>query len=131
MTGINATSLADGTVTISVTARDVAGNVSTARTRTNTKDTAAPGIPTATYVDRTGSTTADQITGTAAASSTVRATRTAPSTAGPYTTTASASGAYTVNVAPARNVTVTYTINATDAAGNTGANRTLTFTARN
>jgi hypothetical protein len=129
VTGINATSLTDGTVTISVTARDVAGNVSAARTRTNTKDTVAPGVPTATYVDRTNQN--DQITGTAAASSTVRATRTAPSTAGPYTTTASSSGAYTVTVAAARNVTVTYTINATDAAGNTGANRTLTFTARN
>ncbi|HET9667719.1 MAG TPA: Ig-like domain-containing protein, partial [Desertimonas sp.] len=130
VTGINATSLPDGTVTISVTARDVAGNVSPARTRTNTKDTVAPGIPTASYVDRTSPTT-DQITGTAAASSTVRATRTAPSTLGPYTATANSSGAYTVTVAAARNVTVTYTINATDAAGNTGANRTLTFTARN
>jgi len=130
VTGINATSLPDGTVTISVRARDVAGNISGARTRTNTKDTVAPGIPTASYVDRTSPTT-DQITGTAAASSTVRATRTAPSTLGPYTATSNSSGAYTVTVAAARNVTVTYTINATDAAGNTGANRTLTFTARN
>ncbi len=129
VTGINATTLADGTVTISVTARDVAGNTSAARTRTNTKDTVAPGIPTATYVDRTNTT--DQITGTAAASSTVRATRTAPSTLGPYSTTASSTGAYTVTVATARNVTVTYTINATDAAGNTGANRTITFATRN
>lgn len=32
---------------------------------------------------------------------------------------------------PGDGVTVTYTINATDAAGKTGANRTLTFTARN
>ncbi len=128
VTGINASTLADGTVTISVTARDVAGNVSTARTRTNTKDTVAPGIPTATYVDRS---TNDQITGTAAASSTVRATRTAPSTLGPYTTTANSSGAYTVTVASARNVTVTYTVNATDAAGNTGANRTISFATRN
>ena len=126
VTGINATSLPDGTVTISVTARDVAGNVSVARTRTNTKDTVAPGVPTASYVDRTSPTT-DQITGTAAAGSTVRATRTAPSTGGPYTTTANSSGAYTVTVAAARNVTVTYTVNATDAAGNTGSNRTLTF----
>ena len=130
VTGINATSLPDGTVTISVRARDVAGNISGARTRTNTKDTVAPGIPTASYVDRTSPTT-DQITGTTAASSTVRATRTAPSTLGPYTATSNSSGAYTVTVAAARNVTVTYTINATDAAGNTGANRTLTFTARN
>jgi hypothetical protein len=129
VTGINATSLGDGTVTISATARDVAGNVSAARTRTNTKDTVAPGVPTATYVDRTN--TSDQITGTAAASSTVRATRTAPSTLGPYTTTANSSGGYTVNVASARNVTVTYTVNATDAAGNTGANRTITFATRN
>jgi hypothetical protein len=127
VTGINASALPDGTVTISATARDVAGNVSTARTRTNPKDTVAPGIPTASYVDRL-SPTSDQITGTAAAGSTVRATRTAPSAAGPYTTTATSSGTYTVNVAASRLQTVTYVVNATDAAGNTSGNRTLTFT---
>jgi hypothetical protein len=126
VTGINASSLPDGTITISATARDVAGNVSAARTRTNTKDTVAPGIPTASYVDRT-SPTPDQITGTAAAGSTVRATRTAPSSAGPYSATATSSGAYTVTVAASRLQTVTYQVNATDAAGNTGGNRTLTF----
>jgi hypothetical protein len=39
-------------------------------------------------------------------------------------------GAYTVTVAAARNVTVTYTVNASDTAGNTSANRTITFAAR-
>jgi hypothetical protein len=127
VTGINATSLADGTITISATAKDVAGNTSAARTRTNTKDTVAPGIPTATYVDRTNP-TVDQITGTAVAGATVRATRTAPSSAGPYTATAAANGSYTINVAASRNQTVTYQVAAIDAAGNASGNRTVTFT---
>ena len=78
ITGIDASTLPDGSVTISATASDAAGNTSTARTATATKDTAAPGAPTATYVDRTGSQT-DRITGTAEGSATITATRTVPS----------------------------------------------------
>ncbi len=128
VTAINASALANGTVTIAAVARDVAGNNSAARTTTVTKDTLAPGQPTATYIDRAF--IADQITGTAAAGSTVRATRTAPSAAGPYTTTASSTGGYTVTVALNAFVTVTYNITATDAAGNTGPARTISFATR-
>jgi fibronectin type 3 domain-containing protein len=127
VTGINGTALPDGTVTISVTSRDLAGNTSTARSITATKDAVAPGVPTAAYTDNLNP-AADRITGTAQAGSFVSASRTAPTAAGPYTTTATSTGAYGVNVAASRGQTVTYRITARDPAGNTGAARTLTFT---
>jgi hypothetical protein len=124
VTGIDASSLGDGTITISATSTDAAGNVSTARTTTVTKDTVAPSAPTASYVDNKG---ADQITGTAAANATITANQTLPSASGPYTTTAAANGTYTVNVANVKNVSVTYTVTATDAAGNTSAQTSVSF----
>jgi hypothetical protein len=131
LSGIDASALPDGSVTISATAADAAGNVSSARTTTATKDTVAPGAPTASYTDRTGSQT-DRITGTAEGSSTITATRTVPSAAGPYTATAASGGTYTVNVAaqagsPGSPVTVTYLVTATDAAGNVSAITILTY----
>lgn len=130
VTGLNASALADGTVTISATVADAAGNASPARTATALKDTVAPGTPTASYADQNNA--ADQITGTAEANATVSATQTAPSSSGPYTVTASGTGAYTLTVARADGrsnapITVTYLVTATDAAGNTGAATTLTF----
>lgn len=131
LSGIDASALPDGAVTISATAADAAGNVSSARTRTSTKDTVAPGAPTASYTDRTGSQT-DRITGAAEGSSTITATRTVPSAAGPYTTTAASGGTYTVTVAaqagsPGSPVIVTYLVTATDAAGNVSAETVLTY----
>jgi hypothetical protein len=128
--GLNASSLADGTITIAATATDAAGNVSTQQSASASKDTVAPGAPTASYTDQNNG--PDQIIGTAEANATVTATQTAPSASGPYTVTASGAGAYTLtvarvdgkNIAP---VTVTYLVTATDAAGNTGAATTLTF----
>lgn len=130
VTGIDASSLADGSVTISAIASDAAGNASSARTATVTKDTAAPSAPTATYDDRAGQ--ADRITGTCQASAAITATRTVPSPAGPYTATANGSGSYTVTVATQPGsvlnpVTVTYLVTATDAAGNVSAATTLTY----
>jgi Bacterial Ig domain/Bacterial Ig-like domain len=129
--GIGASALPDGSVTISATASDAAGNTSSARTRTVTKDTAAPGAPTATYVDRTGSQT-DRITGSSESGARITATRTVPSAAGPYTATAASNGTYTVTVAavagsPSNPITVTYLVTATDAAGNASAVTTLTY----
>jgi hypothetical protein len=43
VSAINATSLADGTVPVSATVTDVAGNVSSAKTGTTTKDTVVTG----------------------------------------------------------------------------------------
>lgn len=122
---LNAGALPEGALTISATSTDAAGNVSTAASRAVTKDTVAPGMPTATYVDDRN--VADSITGTAEGSATITATRTAPSGAGPYAAVAAAAGSYTVTVGIAKNVTVTYSVTATDAAGNTGAARSVTY----
>jgi hypothetical protein len=131
LSGIDASSVPDGPVTVSATATDAAGNTSSARTRTVTKDTAAPSAPTAGYVDRTGTQT-DRITGAAETRARITATRTVPSAAGPYTATAGSGGSYTVTVAavagsPASPVTVTYLVTATDAAGNVSAVTVLTY----
>jgi hypothetical protein len=130
VTGIDASALEDGSVTVSATAFDLAGNASSARTTTVTKDTAAPNAPTAAYDDRSGQ--ADRITGTAQANSTISATRSVPSASGPYTTSATGNGSYTVTVAAqsgstSNPVTVTYLVTATDAAGNVSAATTLTY----
>lgn len=130
VTGIDASGLADGSVSIAATASDAAGNTSSSRSTTATKDTAAPNAPTATYDDRSGQ--ADRITGTCEARAIITATRTVPSAAGPYTATASTGGSYTVTVAaqsgsPSNPVTVTYLVTATDAAGNVSPATTLTY----
>jgi len=123
LTGLNLASLADGTLTISATSTDAPGNVSTVRTTTVTKDTGIA-APSATYADLKN--VNDQITGTTEDGATVTATQTAPTASGPYTTTA-AGGAYTVPVGRHKNLMVTYTVVATDLAGNTSPATTVTF----
>lgn len=130
--GIDALTLPDGSVSISVTVADAAGNVSAPRTASAPKDTVAPAAPSATYVDNRKA--VDGITGGAEANSLVTATQTVPSASGPYTATASGAGAYTLVVArtdgsPGQPVTVTYLVTATDAAGNVSAVTTLTASA--
>lgn len=127
--GLNVSAFGDGTVSASVTSTDAAGNVSSARTATFPKDTAAPNAPTATYTDNNNA--VDVISGTAEANATITVTETLP-TAGSYSTTASASGAYSLPVATVNGknsapITVTYSVKATDAAGNTSAATPLTF----
>jgi hypothetical protein len=116
--GIDVSGLGDGTVTMSATSTDAAGNVSAAQSASAPKDTVAPAAPTATYVDNSG-TTADQITGTAEANASISITGT--SSAGG---SANASGGFTIAVAAKNGTTghpinVSYTVTATDAAGNT------------
>lgn len=120
LSGLNVTSLGDGTLTISVTSADAAGNVSTSTAASVTKDTVAPGAPSASYVNRSGS-SADWIGGTAEASASIRADRVSPAPADSYTTTAFSNGAFLVVVGAHRSVSVTYNVYATDAAGNSGA----------
>jgi hypothetical protein len=128
--GVNVSGLADGTLTVSVISTDLAGNVSTGRTATFTKDTMAPGAPTAGYTDNNN--VADVVSGTAEANASVTVTMTAPGPTTAYPTTANGGGAYTATVAvengkvPAP-ISVTYTVTATDAAGNTSAVTTLVF----
>ncbi len=128
--GINVAGLGDGTLTVTVISTDLAGNVSTIRTATFTKDTVAPGAPTAAYTDNNNA--ADVITGAAQANAAVTVTKTAPVPTGSYSTTATGAGAYTVTVATVNGkvstpISVTYTITATDAAGNTSAVTTLIY----
>ena len=130
--GIDASTIPDGTVTISVTVADAAGNVSASKTAGAPKDTFAPAAPSATYVDERKA--EDGITGGAEAGSLVTATQTVPTASGPYTATASGAGAHTLVVArtdgsPGKPIMVTYLVTATDAAGNVSAVTTLTASA--
>jgi hypothetical protein len=131
VSGIGVSGLGDGGVTITATSTDLAGNVSTTGTATFTKDTVAPGAPTAVYTDSVNA--ADQISGSAEAGAEITATRTAPTPTSSYSTTATGAGSYSMLVAatngkPNASIAVTYTITARDAAGNTSAVTTLNYT---
>jgi hypothetical protein len=128
--GLNLSGLGDGGVTFTVISTDLAGNVSTPRTVTITKDTAAPAAPNAAYTDNKNA--ADVVSGTAEANASITVTKTAPVPTATYSGTANGSGAYSVTVATENGknnapINVTYTITATDAAGNTSATTTLNF----
>lgn len=127
--GINVSGLGDGSLTLSVISTDLAGNVSTVRTVSVTKDTVAPSAPTASYTDNNN--VADVVSGTAEANASISVTKTAPAPTAGFSTTATG-GSYSVAVAavngkPNPAIPVTYTVTATDAAGNTSAVTTLNF----
>jgi hypothetical protein len=128
--GLNVAGLGDGTLTISASSTDVAGNVGAATSIGVTKDTVAPGAPTANYTDNNNN-NADVVFGTAEANASISVSKTSTPTAS-YSTTANGSGAYSVNVfgtngKPSNPVSVTYVVTATDAAGNTSSATTLTL----
>jgi len=131
-TGLNVSGLGDGTLTISANSTDVAGNVGTASSIGVTKDTVAPGAPTANYTDNNNA-NADVVSGAAEANASISVTKTSPAPTANYSTAANGSGAYTVNVAAtpgkpnAGAIGVTYVVTATDAAGNTSGATTLNF----
>jgi len=132
ITGLNLAGLGDGTLTVSARSTDLAGNVGATTSVGVTKDTVAPGAPTANYTDNNNN-TADVVSGTAEANASISVTKTSPAPTASYPTTANGSGSYTVNVAgtngkPNAPVAVTYTVSASDAAGNTSATTTLNFT---
>ena len=130
VSGLGAAGLGDGTVTATATATDVAGNASATATTSITKDTVAPGAPTGTYADRSGS-TSDRITGSAQANATITATETAgPNPGSVFSATATALGSYTLNVdaihgSSSKPVSYSYSVTATDAAGNVSAPTTV------
>jgi hypothetical protein len=132
VSGLSVAGLGDGTLTISANSTDLAGNVGATTSITVTKDTTAPAAPSANYTDNNNN-VADVVFGTAEADTSIAVTKTAPAPTASYPTTANSSGTYTVNVAGtpgkpnAGAITVTYTMTATDAAGNTSAATTLTF----
>jgi hypothetical protein len=128
--GLNVAGLGDGTVTISAISTDLAGNVSSVRTVTVTKDTVAPGAPSASYTDKNNA--ADQVAGSAEANASITVTKTSPVPTASYSATAAANGSYSVLVAivngtPPLPIAVTYAVTATDAAGNTSAVTNLSF----
>ncbi|WP_454020596.1 Ig-like domain-containing protein [Azospirillum sp. Marseille-Q6669] len=124
---------ANGTNAVSVTARDAAGNVSSAGTQTLTIDTTAPNAPSVTSAALTKSTT-PVIAGTAEADSTVTVTVGGAT----YTTAASGSGAWSVDLSSATPASGTLGLNANganpvsvtarDAAGNVSSAGTQTLT---
>ena len=123
-TGINVASLGDGGVTITATSTDAAGNVSTAQTLGVTKDTVAPAAPSASYQDNSG-TTADRIIGSAEANASISISGT-----GSYGGSANSSGSFNIAVAAVNGtnghpVNVSYSVRATDAAGNTSGATTV------
>jgi hypothetical protein len=127
--GINASGLGDGALSLTVISTDLAGNVSAAYTVTITKDATAPGAPTAVYTDKVHS--ADQVAGLAEANASISVNKTSAPTAS-FSTTAAGDGSYSVLVATTSGtnpapISVTYTVTATDAAGNTSAATTLTY----
>ncbi len=128
--GINVSGLGDGTLTLSVISTDLAGNVSAVRTVTVTKDTVAPGAPTASYTDNHN--VADVVFGTAEANASITVTKTAPAPTAGFSGTADGVGSYSVTVAIENGkiptpISVIYTVTATDAAGNTSAVTTLVY----
>jgi large repetitive protein len=129
ISNVNAGGLNDGSITITAKSNDLAGNVSTVRSVTVTKDTAAPSAPTGAYTDNNNA--ADQVSGNAEANASITITETAPNAA-TFSTTASAGGIYSqlvaiVNGKSSAKITVTYVVTATDAAGNTSSGTTVTF----
>jgi len=128
VSGLNVAALGDGTLTISASSTDLAGNVGSTTSVTAPKDTVAPGAPSASYTDNNNA-VADVVSGSAEANASITVTKTSPAPTATYLTTAS-SGAYTVNVAatagkPQAQVALTFTVTATDAAGNTSGATTL------
>jgi cellulose 1,4-beta-cellobiosidase len=127
-TGLNVAGLGDGTLTLSANSTDLAGNVSGTGTATVTKDTVAPGAPTAAYTDNNNA--ADQVSGSAEAGASITVTKTNAPT-GTWTTTATG-GSYSILVATVNGKnnapqTVNYSVTATDAAGNNSGATSITF----
>jgi hypothetical protein len=123
---LNLTSLADGTLTATVTATDAAGNTGPSATDTATKDVVRPAVTSASMTDpvNNGNKSAVTVSGVAEPGSTVHvsvddATPGSPVTGS--TTAAAVTGNYSVplDVTSLADGTITATVTATDAAGNT------------
>lgn len=127
-TTFDVTSLDDGTLTASVVGVDGAGNPSTAATTTATKDAGVPAMPTVTISPKpiNASTTTVTVSGTAEKSSAVHivlsdGAQPTPNTLTFDTVADGTTGAYTHGFAISSLVdgTITATVTATDAVGNT------------
>ncbi|MGY4542838.1 PKD repeat protein, partial [Arthrobacter sp. UYNi723] len=130
---LNLSSLNDGTVTLTATATDTAGNVSPATTATVPKDTVPPAAPTldAPSVVNVANVTAVPVSGSAEVGTTVTLNVTDTDTVHTVTVTATADGTGYWSITPL-NLTslsdgqLTYTATATDTAGNVSPATTAT-----
>lgn len=133
VTGIDVSSLKDGSITYTATATDAAGNTGTA-TKTASKDTVAPSVSVTTVTDPVNSLneTNTSASGTTVVRDTVTVTATdGTTTTAPVTATVDGSGNWTatgIDVSGLMNGTITYTATATDpTTGNFGtATKTAT-----
>ena len=134
MTGINVSSLPDGTLTYSVTLTDTGGHVGAAATATATLDKTAPAGYTIAAGDSqvtaaTASSTSFTFAG-AEVGDTYNYTVTSSGGGTPVTGTGSVSSAIQqvtgINVSSMPDGTLTYSVTLTDAAGNVGATATAT-----
>ncbi len=125
ITGIDLSSLNDGTLTITVTLTDAAGNISAVTTVTVTKDTVAPVVSAGSNQTRNSSFTQ---TGTAtdAAPSSGGLTYSWSQTAGPGVITFGTQNALSTTISADTDGTYTIQLTVTDAAGNT-ATSTMTL----
>lgn len=124
----------DATNTLSLFARDAAGNDSSSTplvivhfsSGTTTPDTTAPAAPVITFPTSpyTTSTNTVPVIGTAEAGSVVRVT----GGFGPATTTASTGGAWSLTLTLPTGTTTTYRFTATDPSGNTSSSTSLVIT---
>jgi Bacterial Ig-like domain len=124
ITGINLSTLNDGSFSYSVKATDAAGNTGLAATLTASKDTVAPGAAiTSAPTINSSNVTSVSASGTVEAGASVSVAitdsvhNTAPAAATVSGTTWSVSG---INASALNDGTVTYRVTATDAAGNQG-----------
>ncbi|WP_284752544.1 Ig-like domain-containing protein [Arthrobacter sp. efr-133-R2A-120] len=134
-TGLDLTSLNQGTVTYAAKATDAAGNTGSTVTVTSIKDTVAPAAPTISaplYVNSANVANVP-VNGTAEAGAAVTLVVTDAGAAHTVTQTATASGTGAwsttgLNLTALNQGAVTYAATATDAAGNTGTTTTVTKT---
>ncbi|MCO4276780.1 Ig-like domain-containing protein [Pseudarthrobacter sp. HLT3-5] len=133
-TGLNLTSLNQGTVTYTAKATDAAGNTGSTVTVTSIKDTLAPAAPTIsapTYVNIANAANVP-VSGTAESGSAVTLLVTDVGAAHTVSQSATAGGgawsASSLNLSALNDGAVTYTATATDAAGNTGTSAAVTKT---
>jgi len=127
--GINVSSFGDSAVSVSAWSTDAAGNVSTTTSSPFTKDTAAPAVPFGCSYTDNANTTADVISCTTEANASISITETAPA-AGSFGGSANGSGGFSINVAAVKGsnghaIAYSYSLTATDAAGNTSGTATV------
>lgn len=122
VSGLDLRSLSDGTVQITATVTDAAGNATTGVAHTTNKDTVAPAKPTGISVDNAYGATSRTVSGTGTVGDTIDITATSdggPGTATGSSSLAASSYAIPVTVSGLPDGTLSFVVTETDPAGNT------------